>query len=227
MSILSTIAQHSGSFFSSTGCCDKLLITIGCRVLIMDISQAAFGLDMRSASRIYFLNPVLNPQVEAQAIGRARRISQKKPVSVETLVLRDSIEEVIVERKKKMTQAEHRKCKSILDDRPIYNWILNARIMAMPEGPPDDYAAQMAPLRVPLPVFGRGSGLSTDSDDGLLLKDSPIAANGNRASSTPAPSTNGAKRSHAAGPGLDVAEARDHTPPPKRQVRFACDPYDD
>ena len=69
------------------------------RVLLMDITQAAFGLDMRSASRIYFINPVLNPQVEAQAIGRVRRISQKKPVSVETLVIRGSIEEVIMERR--------------------------------------------------------------------------------------------------------------------------------
>jgi SNF2 family DNA or RNA helicase len=78
----------------------------------MDISQAAFGLDMRSASRIYFLSPVLNPQVEAQAIGRARRISQQKPVTVETLVLRGSIEEFMVERRKNMTQAEHRKVKT-------------------------------------------------------------------------------------------------------------------
>ena len=134
----------------------------------MDLSQAAFGLDMRAASRIYFINPVLNPQVEAQAIGRARRISQQKPVFVETLVLRDSIEEVIVERKKKMTQAEHWKCKSILDDRPIYNWILNAKIIPMPEVSPED-ASQTAPLPTPQPVFSRGLGLASHPDDGLLL----------------------------------------------------------
>ncbi|KAG7292060.1 hypothetical protein NEMBOFW57_002091 [Staphylotrichum longicolle] len=102
------------------------------RVLLMDISQAAFGLDMRSASRIYFLHPVLNPQVEAQAIGRARRISQQKPVSVETLVLRGSVEEVIVRRRGEMTQAEQWKCRSILDDGMIYRWILEARILPLP-----------------------------------------------------------------------------------------------
>ena len=61
------------------------------RVLIMDISQAAFGLDMSSASRVFFINPVFSPQVEAQAVKRAHRIGQTKPVFVETLVLRGSI----------------------------------------------------------------------------------------------------------------------------------------
>jgi SNF2 family DNA or RNA helicase len=36
------------------------------RVLLMDVSQAAFGLDVSSASRVYFVNPVFSPYVEAQ-----------------------------------------------------------------------------------------------------------------------------------------------------------------
>ena len=93
----------------------------------MDLTQAAFGLDLQSASRIYFLSPVLNPQVEAQAIGRARRIGQARPaVAVETLVLRGSVEEVIVRRRAEMTQAEMWKCRSILDDGPIYEWYVKS-----------------------------------------------------------------------------------------------------
>src|SRR5450432_3959989 len=38
------------------------------RVLLMDISQAAFGLDISAASRVYFINPPINKQVEAQAV---------------------------------------------------------------------------------------------------------------------------------------------------------------
>ncbi|KAL7628373.1 hypothetical protein AAE478_002575 [Parahypoxylon ruwenzoriense] len=146
------------------------------RVLLMDISQAAFGLDMRSASRIYFISPVLNPQVEAQAIGRARRISQQKPVSVETLVLRGSIEEVIVSRRKEMTHAEHTKVKSILDDRHIYQWILNAKIIPMPaeEG---DGVAQTAMLRVPQFVFGRGFGRELDPNEGIITGSPEAKAN--------------------------------------------------
>lgn len=146
----------------------------------MDITQAAFGLDMKSASRIYFINPVLNPQVEAQAIGRARRISQKKPVSVETLVLRGSVEEVIVKRRGEMTQAEQRKCRSILDDKPIYEWILNARIIPLPggQGQGQDLPGpeQMAKLRSPQVLFGRGFGreLSHPDQDLVGVNGSPV-----------------------------------------------------
>ncbi|KAI1760503.1 SNF2 family N-terminal domain-containing protein [Hypoxylon sp. FL1150] len=139
------------------------------RVMLMDIAQAAFGLDMRSASRIYFVSPVLNPQVEAQAIGRARRISQEKPVSVETLVLRGSIEEVIVNRRKEMTQAEHSKVKSVLDDHLIYQWILNAKITQMPDVDVEDGVAQTAMLQTPQYIFGRGFGRELlHPDEGLI-----------------------------------------------------------
>lgn len=128
---------------------------------------------MRSASRIYFISPVLNPQVETQAIGRARRISQQKPVTVETLVLRDSIEEVIVERRKNMTQAEHRKVKNILDDKPMHDWILNAKIIPMPVVDGNN-VAQTAKLRTPQYVFGRGFGREADPDADLITT-SPTA----------------------------------------------------
>lgn len=143
----------------------------------MDISQAAFGLDMRSASRIYFVSPVLNPQVEAQAIGRARRIasSQQKPVTVETLVLRGSIEEVMVERRRNMTQAEHRRVKDILDDKPMHDWVRNARILPMSAPAGGDDLAQTARLKAPQFVFGRGFGRDSDPDADLIM-DSPSAA---------------------------------------------------
>ncbi|KAL7960952.1 P-loop containing nucleoside triphosphate hydrolase protein [Trichoderma compactum] len=138
------------------------------RVLLMDISQAAFGLDMREASRIYFINPVLNPQVEAQAIGRARRISQKKPVWVETLVLKNSLDEVILKRKGQMTQAEHSRVKSILDVRAIFDWIKNTKVTPM-EPSNDTPASQMAALHSPQVVFGRGFGVTVHPDDGIVL----------------------------------------------------------
>ncbi|KAL2266639.1 hypothetical protein VTJ83DRAFT_5991 [Remersonia thermophila] len=106
------------------------------RVLLMDITLAAFGIDIQSASRIYFIHPVLNPQVEAQAIGRARRISSNtkdsRPVTVETLVLRGSVDEVVVRRRREITQAEARKCRGLLDDKPINNWIRNVRNLPLP-----------------------------------------------------------------------------------------------
>jgi hypothetical protein len=193
----------------------------------MDLSQAAFGLDMRAASRIYFITPVLNPQVEAQAIGRSRRISQDKPVSVETLVLKNSLDEVILERKKHMTQAEHRQAKSILDIRPIYNWIKNTKII-----PLDDDAmsnqSQMAPLETPQQVFGRGFGRTLHPDDGLV-PESPTTGSKWQEHSRTGAGFNSAKRVHLEGPGASasgatadpqVAEVVDLAERPSRRVRF-------
>ncbi|KAK7943708.1 uncharacterized protein PG986_012821 [Apiospora aurea] len=198
------------------------------RVCLMDLSQAAFGLDMRTASRIYFLTPVLNPQVEQQAIGRARRLTQPKPISVETLVLKGSIEELIVERREAIPQAEHRRIKSILDDKPIYDWILNARIMPMPESLPD--AAQTSKLETPQLIFGRGFGREIHPDEGLVLPSPEGKGKGKSASNVrdkgenPEATTRytkrslprGAKRSYssmfgsgATGTGTDEAEAEE------------------
>lgn len=195
----------------------------------MDISQAAFGLDMREASRIYFINPVLNPQVEAQAIGRARRISQKKPVSVETLVLKNSLDEVILERKKQMTREEHRQAKSILDIRPIYNWIKNTKITPM-NSSEDDYTSQMATLQTAQPVFGRGFGVAAHPDDGIILDEKRAPNNKPSGYQRPLIVSNVLKRSYDNGPGIgglirddesDAASQQEPTSQPVRRVRFA------
>jgi hypothetical protein len=139
------------------------------RVLLMDVSQAAFGLDLSSASRVYFVNPVFSPQVEAQAIKRAHRIGQTKPVYVETLVLKGSIEEVILERRKDMSEQEHNNCKSILDDQMMYDWVRNVRFLPMPDkevpGP-----EQMAVLDTKQKMFSAGTfgGKELDPDEGLV-----------------------------------------------------------
>lgn len=65
------------------------------RVLLMDVRNAAFGLNLSSASRIYFVNPVCRPNIEAQAIKRAHRIGQTRKVYVETLVLKGTIEDKV------------------------------------------------------------------------------------------------------------------------------------
>ncbi|KAM3514175.1 hypothetical protein MY11210_002166 [Beauveria gryllotalpidicola] len=180
------------------------------RVLLMDISKAAFGLDMHAASRVYFINPVLNPQVQSQAIARVRRISQHRGVSVETLVLKGSIDEVIVDCKEHMTQAEHVKAKAILDVSLIKDWIRNAKIVRVGEAP-DSHAAQMVPLAMPLPIFGKGFGRLAGPDEGLVKDEAvaPKAALPDRAA-TWAPS--GQKRVRE--------EEEDTAKRPARRVRF-------
>ncbi|KAF9880009.1 snf2 family helicase [Colletotrichum karsti] len=188
------------------------------RVILMDLSQAAVGLDMRAASRIYFINPVLNPQIQAQAIGRVRRISQHKPVTVETLVLRGSIEEVIVERKKSMSQIEHWKCKSILDDRPIYNWILNAAILPLPKDQTEKLD-QAVPLRYPQPIFGSGFGQEHHPNQDIIMGDlSPTSLSKTRRPANDTPSSS-LKRRYTPEP-QDDSGSPDVDDDSSRRVRF-------
>ncbi|KAM7194919.1 P-loop containing nucleoside triphosphate hydrolase protein [Rhypophila sp. PSN 637] len=190
------------------------------RVMLMDIHQAAFGLNMQSASRIYFINPVFKRQVEAQAIGRARRIGQSaESVTVETLVLKGSMEELIVKRRSEMTPHEQQKCQSVIDDKPIYDWIINAKILPLPgvENPPSD-SDQMAQLKAPQLIFGRGFGRETYHDDrelGEALEGQPKPQKVERAMSPVAPAGSPPSASRFRSASMSEQE------PGSKRVRFA------
>jgi SNF2 family DNA or RNA helicase len=72
-------------------------------VMIMAVQKAAYGIDLSSASRVYFCSPVWQTAMEQQAIKRAHRIGQTKPVFVETLVIRHSIEDALLKRRRLVT----------------------------------------------------------------------------------------------------------------------------
>ncbi|MCJ1395911.1 hypothetical protein MMC18_008797 [Xylographa bjoerkii] len=125
------------------------------RVLLMDLPQAAHGLNVASASRIFFVNPVWSPSIEAQAIKRAHRIGQTRPVYVETLVLKNTFEEKLLDRRRAMTTDEHQQAaKSLLDDTPMNNVIKSLGFIPLFSVELEDEQAQMAPLHIPQAVFG-------------------------------------------------------------------------
>lgn len=119
------------------------------RVLLMDVGQAAFGLNICAASRVYFINPICRPHLEAQAIKRAHRIGQTRKVTVETLVLQDSIEEKMLDRSKRMTRAEHQNAKVLENDGGIRAIIQSAQVLSMTEEEQVSGFGQMAPLSKP------------------------------------------------------------------------------
>ncbi|KAL8703917.1 MAG: hypothetical protein Q9225_008105 [Loekoesia sp. 1 TL-2023] len=136
------------------------------RVLLMDVHQAAHGLHIAAASRVFFVNPVWQPTVEAQAIKRAHRIGQKRPVYVETLVLKDTLEDRMLRRRKNMSAQEHHKAeKSLLDDDVMEQLIKDADFIPLLPEEMDDVRKQMAPLQNPQKLFGRLSAGTADSQD--------------------------------------------------------------
>ncbi|MCJ1284358.1 hypothetical protein MMC26_003689 [Xylographa opegraphella] len=134
------------------------------RVLLMDLAQAAHGLNVASASRIFFVNPVWSPSIEAQAIKRAHRIGQTRPVYVETLVLKNTFEEKLLDRRRVMTTDEHQQAaKSLLDDTAMNDAIKNLTFIPLSSLEIQDEEAQMARLHIPQAVFGHSTNaLSED-----------------------------------------------------------------
>jgi SNF2 family DNA or RNA helicase len=56
-------------------------------VMIVQIQTACEGLNMQHFQEIYFTSPHWNPAVEDQAVARAHRIGQEKPVDVYRFVM--------------------------------------------------------------------------------------------------------------------------------------------
>ncbi|KAK6436775.1 hypothetical protein LTR95_007039, partial [Oleoguttula sp. CCFEE 5521] len=124
------------------------------RVLLMDVKQAAHGLNISSASRVYFVNPVCRPNIEAQAIKRAHRIGQTRRVHVETLVLEGTIEEKMHERAKRMTGIEHRGASYLEDDGGMRDIIQSAKVLPI-SAEEMEGLGQMAALEVAQQMWGR------------------------------------------------------------------------
>lgn len=123
------------------------------RVLLLDLRQAAHGLHIARASRVFIVNPIWRPNVESQAIKRAHRIGQNRPVFVETLVLKDTLEEKMLRRRQEMTSSELRHAeKDMLDDPTMSAIIQHERFIPLPD---DGDNAQPAFLREAVGFFDR------------------------------------------------------------------------
>ena len=66
-------------------------------VFLLSVRSGAVGINLTSASHVFVMEPLLNPALEAQAIGRAWRMGQTRSVKVVHFVTKDSVESRIVE----------------------------------------------------------------------------------------------------------------------------------
>ncbi|RAL03959.1 DEAD/DEAH box helicase [Aspergillus ibericus CBS 121593] len=143
------------------------------RVLLMDLRQASHGLHIANASRVFIVNPIWQPNVESQAIKRAHRIGQTRPVFVETLVLKDTLEDRMLKRRKAMTDSEMQHAGDLLDDSTMNSIIQNERFIPMPES---EDLAQISYLRHPSGLFGRHKLSIADDEDGDIKPELPARA---------------------------------------------------
>jgi hypothetical protein len=84
--------------------------TVGNVVLVLSLQVAAFGLNLVHAQRVLFMEPAMNPSLEAQAIGRVHRMGQVNPVEIVYVIATDTVEERV---------REHRVLDTTVEDRAV------------------------------------------------------------------------------------------------------------
>ncbi|KAI8982894.1 P-loop containing nucleoside triphosphate hydrolase protein [Trametes punicea] len=105
------------------------------RVLLLELKHGARGLNLVSASRVIFCEPVWKADVESQAIKRVHRIGQTKPVvHVTTLAIKSTFEEVIVARSKAIQENKQEATKAAMEDRTVRDFIANPTFLPVPTG---------------------------------------------------------------------------------------------
>ena len=70
-------------------------------VFLISLKAGGVGLHLPEASYVFLLDPWWNPAVENQAIDRAHRIGQTKPVFAYRLIAKDTVEERVLELQEK------------------------------------------------------------------------------------------------------------------------------
>jgi superfamily II DNA or RNA helicase len=76
---------------------DELTNARGPAVLVAQIQAGGVGLNIQAASVIIIAEPQLTPSIEEQAIARAHRMGQVRPVDVHRLLCEDSVDQRVLE----------------------------------------------------------------------------------------------------------------------------------
>ncbi|MGE0608810.1 MAG: SNF2-related protein, partial [Pirellulales bacterium] len=76
---------------------DRFQTDPDCGLFLISLKAGGLGLNLTAADYVYILDPWWNPAVEAQAVDRAHRIGQTKPVFAYRLIARGTVEEKILE----------------------------------------------------------------------------------------------------------------------------------
>lgn len=128
--------------------------------LIMDLKLASHGLTIIAATHVFFINPVWNQSVEAQAIKRCHRIGQINEVFVETLILENTLEEEMYNMRNDVKDSSNIE---LIDHSKIKDYILKFPFLKLygDESCTEEYSN----LNVPSGLFGEINKLSSEDDD--------------------------------------------------------------
>jgi SNF2 family DNA or RNA helicase len=81
-------------------CVERFQNDSDCKLFLISLKAGGLGLNLTAAEYVFLLDPWWNPAVEAQAVDRAHRIGQTRPVFAYRLIARDTVEEKVLELQK-------------------------------------------------------------------------------------------------------------------------------
>lgn len=89
------------------------------KVMLLSLKAGGVGLNLTAASRVFLLDPAWNPAAEDQCFDRCHRLGQTEDVIVTKFVVKDSVEERMLElqKKKRELMAGAFNTKSTAEDR--------------------------------------------------------------------------------------------------------------
>ena len=67
-----------------------------CKIMLVSLKAGNSGLNLTAASQVIILDPFWNPYIEEQAIDRAHRIGQRRPVQVHRILVPSTVEDRII-----------------------------------------------------------------------------------------------------------------------------------
>ena len=98
-----SIDQAAARAGTSSGAAHKKQkVGSGAKVFIATMKVGNVGITLTAATRVYLMEPCLDPTMEVQAAGRIHRLGQTKEVLVKRFCHKDSIDKAIVELHKKI-----------------------------------------------------------------------------------------------------------------------------
>jgi SNF2 family DNA or RNA helicase len=91
-------------------------------VFLISLKAGGFGLTLTEADYVFLLDPWWNPAAESQAVDRAHRIGQTRPVNVYRLIASGTIEEKVMA----LQQRKARLFRAVMDDDALFSQALTA-----------------------------------------------------------------------------------------------------
>ena len=76
------------------------------KLLVATIKTGSVGLTLTAATRVFLMEPCIEPQHEVQAAGRIHRLGQSRDVFVKRYAFRGTIDESILEFHEKIKQGD-------------------------------------------------------------------------------------------------------------------------